>query len=80
MKEETKNKIVEHLMKKHGDKELAKTIQKYFKLSLVHAQKDGILDIIEKDGEEYVKLKVSQEELDLWFQKQQEAMEKSTIN
>jgi len=80
MKEETKNKIVEHLMKKHGDKELAKTIQKYFKLSLVHAEKDGVLEIVEKDGEEYVKLKVSQEELDLWFQKQQEAMEKSTIN
>ena len=80
MKEETKNKIVEHLMKKHGDKELAKTIQKYFKLSLIHAQKDGILDIIEKDGEEYVKLKVSQEELDLWFQKQQDQMKNSTIN
>ena len=80
MKEETKNKIVEHLMKKHGDKELAKTIQKYFKLSLVHAQKDGILDIIEKDGEEYVKLKVSQEELDLWFQKQQDQMKNSAVN
>ena len=80
MKEETKNKIVEHLMKKHGDRELAKTIQKYFKLSLIHAQKDGILDIVEKDGEEYVKLKVSQEELDLWFQKQQDQMKNSAIN
>ena len=80
MKEETKNKIVEHLMKKHGDKELAKTIQKYFKLSLIHAQKDGILDIVEKDGEEYIKLKVSQEELDLWFQKQQDQMKNSAIN
>tara|TARA_R100000664_G_scaffold30726_1_gene43645 strand:- start:78 stop:320 length:243 start_codon:yes stop_codon:yes gene_type:complete len=80
MKEATKNKIVEHLMKKHGDKELAKTIQKYFKLSLVHAQKDGILDIVEKNGEEYIKLKVSQEELNLWFMKQQEDMKKATIN
>tara|TARA_R100000654_G_scaffold73007_1_gene105370 strand:+ start:634 stop:876 length:243 start_codon:yes stop_codon:yes gene_type:complete len=80
MKEETKNKIVEHLMKKHGDKELAKTIQKYFKLSLVHAEKDGVLEIVEKDGEEYVKLKVSQEELDLWFQKQQDQMKNSAVN
>ena len=80
MKEKTKNKIVEHLMKKHGDKELAKTIQKYFKLSLIHAQKDGILDIVEKDGEEYIKLKVSQEELDLWFQKQQDQMKNSAVN
>ena len=55
-------------------------IEQYFRLSLTHAEKDGILKIVEKDGQEYVKLLVSQKELNSWFQKQQEEMKKATIN
>ena len=73
MKQKTKDKIVNYLMDKHGDKQIASMIEGYFRLSLTHAEKDGILKIVEKDGEEYVKLLVSSKELDSWFQKQQDA-------
>tara|TARA_R100000664_G_scaffold30908_1_gene43980 strand:+ start:495 stop:737 length:243 start_codon:yes stop_codon:yes gene_type:complete len=80
MKEKTKDKIIEYLMVKHGDKEVAKTIEKYFRLSLAHAEKDGVLKIVEKDGEEYVQLLCSREEMDAWFEKQKTIMENSAIN
>lgn len=80
MKQKTKDKIVSYLMDKHGDKQVAGMIEQYFRLSLTHAEKDGILKIVEKDGQEYVKLLVSQKELNSWFQKQQEEMKKATIN
>lgn len=80
MKEKTKDKIINYLMDKHGDKQIAKMIEKYFRLSLTHAEKDGILKVVKKDGDEYVKVLVPEKELVAWFEKQEMQMEKATIN
>ena len=81
MKEKTKTRIVEYLMKKHGSKELAKHMEKYFRFTLAHAQKDGMIKIVTDDnGEEFVQILKSRKEMEAWFKKDQKQMSKAAIN
>ena len=57
MNEKTKSKVLDYLTKKHGSKALAYHMEKYFRFTLDHAQKDGMIKIVTaENGDEYVKL------------------------
>ena len=81
MNEKTKNKVLDYLEKKHGSKALAYHMEKYFRFTLDHAQKDGMIKIVTtENGDEYVKLLKSKEEMEAWFKKEQDQMKSGAIN
>ena len=81
MNEKSRERIVEYLMKKHGSKAIAHHIEKYFRFTLAHAQKDGMLKIVtDANGEEFVQILKSRKEMEAWFKKDQKQMSKATIN
>ena len=81
MNEKTKSKVLNYLTKKHGSKALAYHMEKYFRFTLDHAQKDGMIKIVTaENGDEYVKLLKSKEEMEAWFKKEQDQMKSGAIN
>jgi hypothetical protein len=56
-------------------------MEKYFRFTLDHAQKDGMIKIVTaENGDEYVKLLKSKEEMEAWFEKEKDQMKSGAIN